>query len=316
VIEGHEVTVLEVLPHGRRPTPATEGQPFRYLPVTLESVELLTERIASTPENDILIIDLPPLCAAAATKILPALAVAIMPLHPAPLDLAVARGFLEELDQVLPGWKSSPQGWVLHVDIGQSVRGSLSLIDELVQGWRLKSLPPYVLPATFRWLSRPELRALMSAAQLSGSLAASARILALMTMQIMNGAAEELLLPGAMEERMPGELLRHYRGEDRSMHEKMLGLAADLAEINLGGGPRPIDLLGAPILHQWQEEPFRGTLLSGIVGNHPRFGTGNSVRTSQAVIINERAGWARTVSRFYRLGRKACPEPKPAEPQA
>ncbi len=99
----------------------------------------------------------------------------LLPVHPDPLDLNAARHFLEELDGIEPGWKAVPPRWVIHVDPIQSLRGSLSLVDALVKGWRSESMPPLVLPWTLPHLSRPDLRALGSAALVTGSLAATCR---------------------------------------------------------------------------------------------------------------------------------------------
>jgi hypothetical protein len=104
---------------------------------------------------------------------------------------------------------------------------------------------------------------------------------------------------------MPEELKARYRGEDRDLAEKFQGLAADLAGIANGEAPAPSDLLGAPVLQAWTEVPYAASRLSGQGRGHPRLGDPRNLTTSMAVVVNEQEGWARTLSRYYRLGRRA-----------
>jgi hypothetical protein len=64
------------------------------------------------------------------------------------------------------------------------------------------------------------------------------------------------------------------------------------------------ELEGAPTLHDWSavRRPVGG--LSGIVEAHPLLGT-RPVVTSEVFAIDRKRGWARTFSRFYRLGEAA-----------
>ncbi len=69
-------------------------------------------------------------------------------------------------------------------------------------------------------------------------------------------------------------------------------------------GPSETDIADAPVLDCWR--PLisrRGDLtLWGMVSGHPRLGN-NQITTSQLVAIDAAQGWARTVSRWYRLAR-------------
>lgn len=69
-------------------------------------------------------------------------------------------------------------------------------------------------------------------------------------------------------------------------------------------GPDPLELAKAPIIDLWQPMVTqRGSpTLIGYASGHPRFGA-DTVRTSWLIAINREAGWARTISRFYRLGQ-------------
>jgi hypothetical protein len=311
VLEGQETTLLEFIPAGHPPalTP-TQPPAFQYEPVVLDrdaTGATLAKRIADAPGSGCLVIDFPSLAPREAAAVLPALDLAFVPVHPEPADLAAARSLLETLN-ALPAAKSGPPRWVVHIDEIQSLRGPLSLIDQLVVGWPSNSLPPMVLPWTLPRFIRAQLRQLASGARVSDTLASACRILALAAQQVTSVEPDDLLLPKAFEDKLPETLKSRFRGEDRSLWEKLAGLAADVAAIHSGEGPRPSDLLGTPVLDNWSLEPFRAHLLAGTVRGHPRLGD-SPVRTTMAILVDEDQGWARTLSRFYRLGRKAKRRP-------
>jgi hypothetical protein len=76
----------------------------------------------------------------------------------------------------------------------------------------------------------------------------------------------------------------------------------DLRQAEAGEVP---DLADAPIIDDWLIVDLDGALaMVGLVTGHPTL-PDSIVMTSVLVGINEQAGWARTVSRWYRLGRRA-----------
>lgn len=83
-------------------------------------------------------------------------------------------------------------------------------------------------------------------------------------------------------------------------------LAAGLREaarIAAGFVPGETELADAPLLSNWvAEAPFGGNLrLIGMVSGHPSIPDGWCT-TSVVRAADVDAGWARTVSRYYRLG--------------
>ena len=86
---------------------------------------------------------------------------------------------------------------------------------------------------------------------------------------------------------------------DRAWFDKVLRAIA-AAE----AGPSEADLAQAPVLSDWKAaiSPGGHVMLWGEVTNHPLLGNA-SIHTSQLIAINPEAGWARTASRWYRLGR-------------
>jgi hypothetical protein len=93
---------------------------------------------------------------------------------------------------------------------------------------------------------------------------------------------------------------------------KLQAAWADRARILKGWRPGEQDLAGAPLLSRWYiaRHPHGGELaLCGDVAAHPRLGT-QDITTSPLLVIcadDEGYGWARTWSRFYRLGDTGDP---------
>jgi hypothetical protein len=79
-------------------------------------------------------------------------------------------------------------------------------------------------------------------------------------------------------------------------------LADDLDRIAAGQAPTPADLDHAPLLVDWRSAPtWNGFCLTGFAAGHPRLGA-RTIATSQLWAFDPKRRWARTLSRFYRLG--------------
>ena len=87
--------------------------------------------------------------------------------------------------------------------------------------------------------------------------------------------------------------------QDRAWFDKVLSAIA-AAE----AGPSGANLAQAPVLSDWKAAISSGghIMLWGEVADHPLLGT-TSITTWQLIAIDAEAGWARTASRWYRLGR-------------
>lgn len=79
-------------------------------------------------------------------------------------------------------------------------------------------------------------------------------------------------------------------------------LAADLIEIAEGRAPRAEDLVHAPIIDRYVLAEKRTPCLVGVQTGHPVL-TGPLIETSEAYVMSEAKGWARILSRYYRLGQ-------------
>lgn len=89
-----------------------------------------------------------------------------------------------------------------------------------------------------------------------------------------------------------------------AMALKLRALAGDLEALAIGDLPDPAVLDDAPVLDCWSLAERREPCLIGIQSGHPVL-TGNSVITTSGLYFLDReAGVARTLSRWYRLGRQ------------
>ncbi|MHB8267120.1 DUF6634 family protein [Bradyrhizobium sp.] len=86
--------------------------------------------------------------------------------------------------------------------------------------------------------------------------------------------------------------------------ESVTAALADRERLIEGWRPGDAELAGAPLLDDWMIERDNGVHnLIGAVTGHPLVNDG-WMTTSAVVVMSEEDGWARTVSRWYRLGRR------------
>lgn len=100
----------------------------------------------------------------------------------------------------------------------------------------------------------------------------------------------DMLMPNAITSGLTGRLRRLADDLDR--------IAADMA-------PTSAELAQAPLLVDWRLTVLlSGLSLTGFVAGHPLLGSKNIV-TSPVWVLDPDLAWARTLSRFYRLGVSA-----------
>ncbi|WP_378950126.1 DUF6634 family protein [Mesorhizobium sp. ANAO-SY3R2] len=89
--------------------------------------------------------------------------------------------------------------------------------------------------------------------------------------------------------------------------ERLARLVADMERIRHGDLPQV--LAGgedAPILDRWTLSHRPALCLAGLSTGHPRLaGVNRAIATSDVWLMSEDRTWARTLSRWYRLGRPA-----------
>lgn len=87
------------------------------------------------------------------------------------------------------------------------------------------------------------------------------------------------------------------------MAERLSALAADLRAIADGRLPEELVADSAPVLDRWSRTLRPSLCLQGLVSGHPVLvGQDRAIHTSQIWHLDPEAGWARTYSRWYRLG--------------
>src|SRR5690348_13323698 len=87
-----------------------------------------------------------------------------------------------------------------------------------------------------------------------------------------------------------------------SLLDSLQRLHSDLSRIYSGRAPTHDDLDTAPILDAWERGVRLTRCLSGIAFGHPVHSHSRLIQTSELFAIDTSACWARTWSRFYRLG--------------
>jgi hypothetical protein len=94
-----------------------------------------------------------------------------------------------------------------------------------------------------------------------------------------------------------------------SLQDSLERLLRDIRDLQ-GRRLRPlVDLDAAPTINDWSYGFFPTLSLFGSVRNHPLLGNCSQIHTSQVMLIDPDGGWARTWSRYYKLGAPAPPNP-------
>lgn len=83
---------------------------------------------------------------------------------------------------------------------------------------------------------------------------------------------------------------------------KLRALADDLERLAAGQTPPEADLADAAIVNAYEFVARPVPALYGLNDGHPRLSS-PTLTTTQLWVLNDRDGWARTYSRYYRLGQ-------------
>lgn len=88
--------------------------------------------------------------------------------------------------------------------------------------------------------------------------------------------------------------------------DRLAALIVDMERLQHGVLPEALAGADAPILDHWMLSERAVPCLVGLSTGHPTLmGENRLVRTSDLWLISEDQAWARTLSRWYRLGRPA-----------
>lgn len=88
--------------------------------------------------------------------------------------------------------------------------------------------------------------------------------------------------------------------------ERVRSLLTDMERILTGYPPEAVANDDPPILDQWNLINRPAPCLVGLSTGHPNLpGTNHEIVTSEVWLMSDDMAWARTLSRWYRLGRPA-----------
>jgi hypothetical protein len=96
-------------------------------------------------------------------------------------------------------------------------------------------------------------------------------------------------------------------GSLKSLEDSLTTLLSDIRDLRTSEVPRSLDLMSAPAIDQWSFGLVPARCIVGSVRGHPILSNRARVHTSQLVLIDPENGWARTWSRYYRLGAPERP---------
>ena len=87
-----------------------------------------------------------------------------------------------------------------------------------------------------------------------------------------------------------------------ALESALFALSHDIHELRAYGRPSQSSLSNAPRLENWCSAALFSPCLVGEVTGHPLLGDRPRIHTSQLMVMDAERGWARSWSRFYRLG--------------
>lgn len=101
--------------------------------------------------------------------------------------------------------------------------------------------------------------------------------------------------------------LASMTSEERAVAQAILAVPTVVPRTAPEGFIPPVET--CPTAHGWRLAEFgdREVLVADLVTGHPDLGDDRLKRSSPLMWVDERIGWARTTSRFYRLGEKMDP---------
>ena len=89
------------------------------------------------------------------------------------------------------------------------------------------------------------------------------------------------------------------------LHRKLDCLVADMKALRDGSLPEELAGVEPPILDRWAPALGTNVYLVGLSTGHPiLIGENRLISTSELMLVSDDQTWARTLSRWYRLGRE------------
>lgn len=245
--------------------------------------------------------------------------VRVVSVGPAPLDEQSALALLEKAGHILAPIGCDPADavpdthdtislpWLLGCGRSGGDLAAFAFERAMADGWIGRDGPePRVLPVTVPTLSRAEAAGLIDGGFNARMLRAGLLLLA--SLRIVRGDPASVRVdPGAIAAALGvdgADAVEALIPDGRLPGDRLRDLADELEAIRDGVKPTPADLRDAPVLEGWRIETAKTRVLAGRVHGHPDFPAGRPVTTSDLYASDGKA-WARTLSRYYRLGAPA-----------
>ncbi len=100
------------------------------------------------------------------------------------------------------------------------------------------------------------------------------------------------------------QLSPHAYHHSIEVMRRIRAMCDDIDAVLAGLPPSERLLADAPVLQGWRKTSYPALCLAGFVSGHPTIRSGPLV-SSQLYMVDPEQKWARTMSRFYRLGTPA-----------
>lgn len=86
------------------------------------------------------------------------------------------------------------------------------------------------------------------------------------------------------------------------LQRSLASLLNDVRDLQAGRLKTPRDVRGAPTIDRWSFGLVPTSCIVGSIRGHHVLTDKSQIRTSQLILTDPENGWARTWSRYYRLG--------------
>ncbi|TXN25056.1 DUF6634 family protein [Methylobacterium sp. WL9] len=258
---------------------------------------------ASRSEGD-LVLDLPAACLAY-PDVLDRIEVPVVVVGPTPFDEHAAAFLLYTLagNPVAEGVKQ-PWPWLLGCGRADALASSTfeRAMGSIACGMDI-ARTPRVLPVTLPTLSRAEALRIIVGDRSARTLAVGLPLLA-----SLRAAREKpdafSIDAGSLASAFSADADPGKTAHRRDVGDRLRDLADALQAIEDYDSPTQIELDCAPRIEDWKSAGREVRVVTGRVYGHPNIADGRPIVTSD-LYASDGASWARTLSRYYRLGKPA-----------
>jgi hypothetical protein len=308
-ILSEDVTLVRVTLPGEARLPRPLIRPEEVTVVEHEAAAdgvdaVAAEAIAAVAAGGHVILDLPGPCLADAA-LRSRIDAPVLAVGPTPLDehLAAHVAARAEGDAGMLAIDAAP-AWLLGCGRGGGAPAAAAFAAAMAQLADSSATGrPRVLPALLPALSRAEANRLIEGDRTARTLAAGLPLLAALRIVAADPRAEAVD-PHAYAAGLGLEFAAARLPDQREAGDRLRDLADELQGIRDGIKPVPGDLADAPRLEGWRTASREVRILTGRVYGHPDIPDGRRITTSD-LYASDGKNWARSMSRYYRLGSPA-----------